>query len=143
MLGALLADTGNLRERKHVVLKHQASQVVGAERGKDAEGRPCAHFGNGRQHNKRLPFVPCLKTEQFLRVLPDDMANVETDMAAAFRQLKPRLLRQVDFIADAAFRDDDASVGAHFRQPPFYISDHGVFSPCLSGNTRMAYRGPA
>lgn len=80
MLGALLADTGNLRERKHVVIKHQASQVVGAERGKDAEGRPCAHFGNGRQHNKRLPFVPCLKTEQFLRVLPDDMANVETDM---------------------------------------------------------------
>ena len=66
----------NGRERKHVVLKHQAPQVVGAERGKDAEGRPCAHFGNGRQHNKRLPFVPCLKTEQFLRVLPDDMANV-------------------------------------------------------------------
>ena len=98
----------------------------------------------GVKDTDTLDIVPKLAEKcANLRVFPDDMAIVETDMAAAFRQLEPRLLRQVDFITDAAFRDDDASVGAHFRQPPFYISDHGVFSPCLSGNTRMAYRGPA
>lgn len=138
MLRRLLADAGDASECQHIVFNHQTPQVVRPELREDGKPGLGTDLGDGREHDERLPLVPCGEAVEFKRIFAHFGADEEADPPPLVGKTRKRVPRHEDLVPHPAVGDDDTGVARDFGQTAFDIRYHASTS-CVSMNGGAAY----